>query len=388
VREWVSRRMAAVPPSAIRRFFDILNTMDDVISLGIGEPDFVTPSHICEAGVDSLQSGCTGYSSNAGSLELRELIAANLNELYGIDYDPETEVVVTVGASEAITDFMIAVLDPDDEVIIPQPCFVSYVPSVLFAGGRPVVVDAHFENDFAVTAAEIEKAITPRTKVLFLSYPSNPTGAVVPREEMVRIADVVQRHDLLVLSDEIYDRLVYGVEHVCVAALPGMWERTVHVGGFSKSYAMTGWRIGFIAGPRQVIEPVAKVHQYVIMCASTTAQHAAIAALKHGEPDVRRMVAEYDRRRRVIVDGFNEIGLPTFEPHGAFYCFPRITSVGLSDTEFAERLLVEEKVAMVPGSAFGETGRGHVRACYAASMDEIEEALVRVRRFVARHTVG
>lgn len=386
MREWVSRRMAAVPPSAIRRFFDILNTMEDVISLGIGEPDFVTPEHICQAGVDSLHAGCTSYSSNAGSLELRELIAAKLDELYGIVYDPETEVVVTVGASEAITDFMIAVLDPGDEVIIPQPCFVSYVPSVLFAGGQPVIVDAHYENDFAVTANEIEAAITDRTKVLFLSYPSNPTGAVVSREEMLRIADVAKRHDLLVLSDEIYDRLVYGMEHVSVASLPDMWERTVHVGGFSKSYAMTGWRIGYIAGPRRAIEPVAKVHQYAIMCASTMAQHAAIAAIRDGEPDVRRMVAEYDRRRRVIVNGFNDIGLPTFEPRGAFYCFPRISSTGLSDSEFAERLLVEERVAMVPGSAFGATGKGHVRACYATSMDEIEEALVRVRRFVARHT--
>jgi aminotransferase len=388
VREWVSRRMAAVPPSAIRRFFDILNTMDDVISLGIGEPDFVTPDHICQAGVDSLYAGCTSYSSNAGSLELRELIAAQLNDLYGTTYDPETEIVVTVGASEAILDFMIAVLDPGDQVIIPQPCFVSYVPSVLFAGGEPVIVDAHYENDFSVTADEIEAAVTDRTKVLFVSYPSNPTGAVVSREEMLRIADVVQRHDLLVLSDEIYDRLVYGIEHVSVASLPGMWERTAHVGGFSKSYAMTGWRIGYIAGPRQVIEPVAKVHQYAIMCASTMAQHAAIAALRNGEPDVQRMLAQYDRRRRVIVDGFNDIGLPTFEPRGAFYCFPRITLVGLDDTEFAERLLVEEKVAMVPGSAFGATGKGHVRACYAASMEEIEEALVRVRRFVKRHRRG
>jgi len=388
VRKWVSRRMAAVPPSAIRRFFDILNTMDDVISLGIGEPDFVTPEHICQAGVDSLHAGCTNYSSNAGSIELRELIAHKLDELYGIAYDPETEIVVTVGASEAITDFMIAVLDPGDEVIIPQPCFVSYVPSVLFAGGQPVIVDAHYENDFAVTADEIEAAITDRTKVLFISYPSNPTGAVVSRKEMLRIADVAKRHDLLVLSDEIYDRLVYGVEHVNVASLPEMWERTVHVGGFSKAYAMTGWRIGYIAGPRQAIEPVAKVHQYAIMCASTMGQHGAIAALKDGEPDVRRMVAEYDRRRRVIVDGFNDIGLSTFEPRGAFYCFPRIVSTGLSDTEFAERLLVEEKVAMVPGSAFGATGKGHVRACYATSMDEIEEALVRVRRFAERHRAG
>jgi aminotransferase len=280
---------------------------------------------------------------------------------------------------------MIAVLDPGDEVIIPQPCFVSYVPSVIFGGGTPVVVDAHYENDFAITAADIEARITPKTKVLFLSYPSNPTGAVVLRGEMLKIAEVARKHDLLVLSDEIYHRLVYGVEHVCVASLPGMWERTVHVGGFSKSYAMTGWRVGFIAGPQEIISAVAKVHQYVIMCAPTIAQHAAIQALKHGEQDVQDMVAEYDRRRQLIVKGFNGIGLPTFEPRGAFYCFPRVDAAGMDDAEFAERLLIEEKVAMVPGSAFGATGKGHVRACYATSMEEIEEALTRISRFVEKH---
>jgi aminotransferase len=385
MRNFVSSRVATVPPSAIRRFFEILNTMDDVISLGIGEPDFVTPEHICQAGIDSLQQGHTSYSCNAGSLELRELIAAKQQELYGVRYDPKTEVLVTVGASEAIADFMIAVLDPGDEVIIPQPCFVSYVPSVIFAGGTPVIVNAHYENDFAITAAGIEARITPETKVLFLSYPSNPTGAVVPLGEMLKIAEVAKKYDLLVLSDEIYHRLVYGVEHVCVASLPGMWERTVHVGGFSKSYAMTGWRVGFIAGPQEIISAVAKVHQYVIMCAPTIAQYAAIQALKHGEQDVQDMVAEYDRRRQLIVKGFNSIGLPTFEPRGAFYCFPKVDAVGMDDAEFAERLLVEEKVAMVPGSAFGATGKGHVRACYATSMEEIEEALTRISRFVEKH---
>jgi len=388
MRHFVSRRVAKVPPSAIRRFLEILNTMDNVISLGIGEPDFVMPDHICQAGIDSLSNGCTSYSSNAGSLELRELIAAKLDELYGIQYDPEAEIVVTVGASEAIADFMIAPLDPGDEVIIPQPCFVSYVPSVLFAGGTPVTLDTRLEDYFAVTAEQIEACITPRTKVLFLSYPSNPTGAVVSREEMLRITELTRQHDLLVLSDEIYDRLLSGVEHVCVAALPGMRERTVHIGGFSKSYAMTGWRIGYVAGPEEIMSAVAKVHQYVIMCAPTIAQHAAIWALKYGEPDVRQMVSEYDRRRRFIVQGFNEIGLPTFEPRGAFYCFPRVSGLGMDDETFAEQLLVEERVALVPGSAFGPTGRGHVRACYAAPMSEIEEALARVRRFVERHAAG
>jgi aminotransferase len=385
VRNFLSRRMAKVPPSAIRRFFDILNTMDDVISLGIGEPDFVTPEHISQAGIDSLNMGCTSYSSNAGAIELRELIARKMEELYGIRYDPETEVLVTVGASEAIVDAMIAVLDPGDEVIVPQPCFVSYVPSVIFAGGTPVTVDTYYENRFAVNAEDIRAKVTPRTKMLFLGYPNNPTGAVVPRDEMLRIAQIAQEHDLVVLSDEIYDRLVYGVQHVCVASLPGMRDRTLHVGGFSKSYAMTGWRIGFIAGPSEPMAAIAKVHQYAIMCAPTIAQYAAIAALQNGESDVQRMVGEYDRRRRVIVKGLNSIGLPTFEPQGAFYCFPKISVLGMSDQDFAERLLLEEKVAVVPGSAFGPTGEGHVRICYAAPIEEIEEALTRISRFVEKH---
>jgi aminotransferase len=305
--------------------------------------------------------------------------------LYGIRYDPETEIVVTIGASEAILDAMIAVLDPGDEVIIPQPCFVSYVPSAVFAGGVPVPVDTSLDNEFAVTADEIEARITPRTKMVFLSYPSNPTGAVVSRQEMLRISRVAQEHDLLVLSDEIYDRLVYDTEHVCVASLPGMWERTLHIGGFSKSYAMTGWRIGFIAGPRELMQAVAKVHQYAIMCAPTMAQYAAMQALKEGEPDVQRMVSEYDRRRQLIVRGFNSMGLPTLEPRGAFYCFPKVSGLRMDDEEFAERLLMEERVALVPGSAFGATGKGHVRACYAAPIEQIEEALTRISRFVEKH---
>ena len=385
MREFLSRRMAQIPSSAIRRFFDILNELDDVISLGIGEPDFVTPDHICQAGIASLNQGRTRYSSNAGDIRLRELIANKLSELYGIRYDPETEIVVTIGASEAILDAMIAVLDPGDEVIIPQPCFVSYVPSAVFAGGVPVPVDTSLDNEFAVTADEIEARITPRTKMVFLSYPSNPTGAVVSRQEMLRISRVAQEHDLLVLSDEIYDRLVYDTEHVCVASLPGMWERTLHIGGFSKSYAMTGWRIGFIAGPRELMQAVAKVHQYAIMCAPTMAQYAAMQALKEGEPDVQRMVSEYDRRRQLIVRGFNSMGLPTLEPRGAFYCFPKVSGLRMGDEEFAERLLMEERVALVPGSAFGATGKGHVRVCYAAPIEQIEEALTRIGRFVEKH---
>ena len=385
MREFLSRRMAQIPSSAIRRFFDILNELDDVISLGIGEPDFVTPDHICQAGIASLNQGRTRYSSNAGDIRLRELIANKLSELYGIRYDPETEIVVTIGASEAILDAMIAVLDPGDEVIIPQPCFVSYVPSAVFAGGVPVLVDTSLDNEFAVTADEIEARITPRTKMVFLSYPSNPTGSVVSRQEMLRISRVAQEHDLLVLSDEIYDRLVYDTEHVCVASLPGMWERTLHIGGFSKAYAMTGWRIGFIAGPGELMQAVAKVHQYAIMCAPTMAQYAAMQALKEGEPDVLRMVSEYDRRRKLIVRGFNSMGLPTLEPRGAFYCFPKVSGLRMDDEEFAERLLMEERVALVPGSAFGATGKGHVRVCYAAPIEQIEEALTRIGRFVEKH---
>ncbi len=385
MRTWVSRRVAGIQPSAIRRFFDILNTMDDVISLGIGEPDFATPQHICQAAIDSLRRGQTRYSSNAGAIELRELLAAKLNELYGVCYDPQRELVITVGASEAIAAAMTAVIDPGDEVIVVQPCFVSYVPEVLIADGVPVIVDTYVQNNFAVTAADIAAKITPRSKAIFLSYPNNPTGAVMPRDEMLRIAALAQQHDLLVISDEAYDRLVYGVEHVCVASLPGMRERTLFIGGFSKAYAMTGWRIGFIAGPAEIIAAVAKVHQYDIMCAPTMAQYAAIQALRYGEPDVQRMVAEYDRRRRLTCKGLNAIGLPTFEPKGAFYCFPRVDHLGLSDTEFCERLLLEEKVAVVPGSGFGSSGTGYARVCYAASTEDLEEALLRMGRFVERY---
>jgi len=385
MRNFVSRQLAQIKPSAIRRFFDIINTMEDAISLGVGEPDFVTPQNIRQAAVDSLHQGRTRYSSNAGAIELRELLAAKLNELYGLEYDPNGEIVVTVGASEAVGGAMTAVLDPGDEVIIPQPCFVSYVPEVLFNHGVPVLVNTYYENNFAVTAADIEAKVTPKTKAIFLSYPNNPTGAVVPREEMLKIAQVAIKHDLLIISDEIYDRLVYGVKHVCVAALPGMRERTLHISGFSKAYAMTGWRIGFIAGPKEIMGAVAKVHQYGIMCASTMSQYAAIEALRNGESAVQEMVAEYDRRRQMIVKGFNSMGLPTFEPKGAFYCFPKISSLGMSANEFTEKLLLEEKVAVVPGDAFGECGKEHVRACYATSMEQIEEALTRISRFVESH---
>ncbi|MDP9312310.1 MAG: aminotransferase class I/II-fold pyridoxal phosphate-dependent enzyme [Chloroflexota bacterium] len=378
----LSQRVQAVPPSGIRRFFDIAATMKDVISLGIGEPDFVTPDVIRDAGIRSIQAGYTAYTSNSGLLELRTALAAQLQSLYGVEYDVE-ELLITVGVSEAMQNAMLALIDPGDEVIIPEPCFVAYGPSVVFAGGVPVYVPTRVEDGFQVTAAAIEAAITPRTKALLIGYPSNPTGAVMTRERLLDVAAIAQKHDLIVFSDEIYDRLVYGVEHTCFAALPDMRERTVLLGGFSKAYAMTGWRLGYLAASEEITAAVRKIHQYAIMSAPTMSQHAALAALKDAEGDVQRMVAEYDRRRRVIVDGFNQIGLPTFEPQGAFYAFPRIDHLGLSSSEFAERLLNEQHVAVIPGDAFGPSGAGFVRACYATSLDQIEDALERIEKFVS-----
>jgi aminotransferase len=383
-RERISRRVRAVPPSGIRRFFDIAATMPDVISLGVGEPDFVTPGGIREAAIESIVQGRTAYTSNSGLIELRSALSDHLHQLYGVRYDPESELLITVGVSEAMQNAMVALVDPDDEVIVPEPCFVAYPATVLFADGVPVSVPTSVDQDFEVTPEAIEAAITPRTKALLIGYPSNPTGAVLSRERMRAIADVAERHDLLVISDEIYDRLVYGVEHTCFASLPGMRERTVLLGGFSKAYAMTGWRLGWLAAPAEITAAVRKVHQYAIMSAPTAAQYAGLEALLSGEDSVQHMVAEYDRRRRVIVAGLNAIGLPTFEPRGAFYAFPQVSHLGLSSEAFAERLLMEEQVAVVPGDAFGPSGAGHVRACYATSMEKIEQALERIGRFVAR----
>jgi aminotransferase len=385
VRSFVSDRIATVPPSGIRRFFDIAATMDDVISLGIGEPDFDTPEPIVQAGIEALKRGETHYSSNSGLIELRRALAEHLDRMYGQTYDPASEILITVGVSEALYLALAATLDPGDEVIVPHPCFVSYAPEVVFAGGTPVIVPTTVEHDFQVTAEAIEDAITPRTKALLISYPNNPTGAVMRRERLDEIAAVAEQHDLLVISDEVYDRLVYGVEHVCFPSLPGMYERTVLLQGFSKAYAMTGWRIGFMAAPSEILDTMRKVHQYTIMCASTVSQYAALAALREGEPYVQEMVAEYDRRRRLIVDGMNEIGLKCFEPQGAFYAFPSIEVTGMDGNTFAETLLQEEMVAVVPGSAFGEAGEGYVRCSYATAYEKIEEALERLHRFVRRH---
>ncbi len=379
----LARRVLDVPPSGIRRFFDIAATMHDVISLGIGEPDFDTPSDIVEAGVASLRAGRTHYSSNYGTRELRQHLSEHLATLYGVRYDPDREIIITVGASEAVDIAVRATVDPGDEVILHEPSYVAYTPAIVFAGGVPAFVPTRIEDDFALDPDAVEAAIGPRTRAIFLGYPCNPTGAVLPDDVQDRIAEIAVRHDLLVYSDEIYDRLVYGGHrHRAMIALPGMRERTILMGGFSKAYAMTGWRVGWLCAPAPLTEGIVKVHQYAIMSAPTTAQDAAVHALKHGEDDVARMRAEYDRRRRVIVDGFNAIGLTTFEPRGAFYAFPRISSTGLDSETFAMRLLEEEKVAVVPGNAFGPSGEGHVRACYATSEESIREAIRRMARFV------
>jgi len=383
--DFLAAKVRDMAPSGIRRFFDMLAEMTDVISLTIGEPDFTTPEPITRAAIDSLEAGETHYTANGGMIELRELIAANLAHRYGVSYDPRAELVITVGASEGVDASLRALLDPGDEVIYHEPCFVSYAPCIELAGGTPVAVSTTDATDFRVTADAIEAAITPRSKAIFLGYPNNPTGAVLSRDELEAIAEVARRHDLLVISDEIYDRLVYGDHrHVAVSSLSGMRERTVLIGGFSKAYAMTGWRIGFVAAPAELMTGIAKVHQYGIMCAPTSAQFAAIEALQHGEPFVVEMLAEYDRRRVLMTRRFNEMGLACFEPQGAFYCFPKITSSGLDDEQFAEELLREEKVGVVPGRAFGPSGIGHVRVCYATAYEQIVEAMDRIERFVER----
>jgi len=385
VKEVITQRVRSVPPSGIRKFFDVLATMEDVISLGIGEPDFATPQQICHAGISSLERGETSYTSNAGMLELREQLASHLARLYGVQYDPVQELLMTVGVSEALHIALLTVVEPGDEVIVPEPCFVSYKPGIIFAGGTPVVVEARVENGFQVTAAQIERVITPRTKAMLIGYPNNPTGAVMSRDRLMEIASLAQKNDILVLSDEIYDRLVYEVEHVCFSSLPNMRDRTILLGGFSKSYAMTGWRLGYAAAPAEILSGMLKVHQYIIMCAPTPAQAAGIEALRDGEDALQEMLHEYDQRRRVIVQGLNTIGMPCFEPHGAFYAFPSIQNTSLSSEAFSEKLLLEKKVAVVPGSAFGDSGEGFVRCSYATSLVDIEEALGRMEELVKEY---
>lgn len=384
-KNYLSKRVTDLKPSGIRRFFDIAATMKDVISLGIGEPDFTTPKPILDAGISSLQSGETHYTSNSGKLELRQGISDNLQRLYGVKYDPATEIIATVGVSEALYASFTALLDPGDEVIIPTPCFVAYQAEVLLAGGVPVEIPSRLENNFQVDPKDIRKAITPRTKVIFIGYPSNPTGAVAEMDVMLEIAKIAIEYDLVVVSDEIYDRLVYNFKHICFPALgEEIKKRTILLGGFSKSHAMTGWRIGFAAAPQPFMQALIKVHQYTIMSAPTTAQDAAIVALS-SDTYVDQMVAEYDRRRKLIVSGLNKLGLETFEPRGAFYAFPKIGASGMDSETFAEKLLHEEHVAVVPGGAFGAGGEGFVRCSYATAYEKIEEALRRMEHFMQRH---
>jgi len=378
----ISQKVAGLKPSGIRKFFDILATMPDVVSLGIGEPDFVTPRPILQAGVDSLLGGQTQYTSNAGTIELREALSEHLKRLYQVEFDPATEIMISVGVSEALYLAMTALVDSGDEVIIPTPCFVSYQAEVILAGGVPVEIPCSIDTDFQPDIQAIEGAVTKRTKAILVGYPNNPTGAVASRETLMEIGKIAEKHDLIVISDEIYDQLVYGVPHVCFASLPGMRERTIMLSGFSKDYAMTGWRVGFAAGPRELLRAMVRIHQYSIMCAPTMSQAAALEAIKNGAEHVEIMRSEYDRRRRLIVDAMNEFGLTTFEPRGAFYAFPRISSTGLDDETFAQQLLERGQVAVVPGSAFGPGGEGFIRCSYATAYEQIEEALIRIGRFI------
>ena len=380
----LSTTVTEIRPSGIRKFFDLLETRKDAISLTVGQPDFITPWHIREAGIESLEKGKTYYTSNAGTLELREEICRYLDRRFDLSYDPLHEVIVTVGGSEAIDVAVRAIVNPGDEVIIPMPAFVCYEPIVRMAGGTPVLINTKEVNRFRVTAEEIRSAITDKTKLLVLPFPNNPTGAILEREDLEAIAAVLRDTNIAVLSDEIYSELTYGKHHVSIASIEGMYERTVLVSGFSKAYAMTGWRLGYLAAPEPFVTQMYKVHQYAIMCAPTTSQLAAIEAMKNGDGDIAEMKAEYDRRRHYIVDRLNRMGLPTFEPEGAFYVFPRVGKFGLTSEEFCQRLLDEANVAIVPGTAFGEAGEGYARMSYAYSMKHISTALDRIEAFIQK----
>jgi aminotransferase len=384
----VSKRAHKISPSGIRKFFDILNSMEDAISLGVGEPDYTTPWHIRESAIYSLEKGYTMYTSNLGMPELRLEVARYLKDNYGLDYDPQSQILITVGASEAFDLAARAVIDPGDEAILPDPCYVAYDACVTLAGGTPVSVPTYQKNNFELDAADVETRINDNTKAVILGYPANPTGAVMPHQKLRQIAELALKNKLLVISDEIYARLVYGVKHTCMASLPDMKDNTILIGGFSKAYAMTGWRVGYAASTEEIIAAMTKIHQYTIMSAPTMGQVAAIEALKSGEEDIAEMVEDYNRRRMVMVGGLRQIGLDCFEPKGAFYAFPSIKSTGLTSEEFAEKLLLEEKVAVVPGNVFGNCGEGYIRCCYATSMAEIEEALNRMKRFVSKYKTG
>jgi aminotransferase len=384
VRNPLSDRIVEIQPSGIRKFFDIVSEMKDAISLGVGEPDFDTPWHIREEGIYSLEKGRTFYTSNAGLKELKVEICSYLSRRFEVTYDPDHEVMVTVGGSEAIDIALRAMLDPGDEVLIPQPSYVSYVPCTILANGVPVIIDLEAKDQFKLTSEKLLEKITPKTKVLVLPFPNNPTGAVMKAEELEEIAKIVIEKDLFVISDEIYAELTYGNDHTTIAAFPGMKDRTVLINGFSKSYAMTGWRLGYAAAPRAILEQMLKIHQFAIMCAPTTSQYAAVAALRDGDKDVQVMRESYDQRRRYLIHAFKEMGLECFEPHGAFYTFPSIKRFGMTSDEFATRLLREEKVAVVPGTAFGDCGEGYLRISYAYSLKNLKEALSRMDRFIKK----
>lgn len=384
-QEMISTVIRDIAPSGIRKFFDIANEMKDAISLGVGEPDFDTPWHIREEGIYNLEKGKTVYTSNSGLLELRQEISTYLSRRFNITYNPKTEILVTVGASEGIDLALRALLNPGDEVLIPEPSYVSYKPCTIMAGGKPVAINTNAEDEFRLTPEQLRTHITDKTKALILPYPNNPTGGIMEKEDLERIADVLREKDILVISDEIYAELTYDKEHVSIASLPGMYENTLVLNGFSKAYAMTGWRLGYAAGPEELIAMMTKIHQYAIMCAPTTSQYAAIEALRNGDSDVIEMRNAFNRRRRVMVDAFRNMGMDCFEPLGAFYVFPSIKITGMTSEEFCKKLLYEQKVAVVPGTAFGESGEGFIRCSYAYSIDNIKEALRRIEIFIKQN---
>lgn len=384
MRSPLADKIVGIKPSGIRKFFDIVQEMDDVISLSVGEPDFDTPWHIRDEGIYSLEKGRTFYTSNAGLKELKEEVALYLKRKQGVEYYPQNEIFITVGGSEAIDLGLRAMLNPGDEVLIPQPSYVSYEPCAVLAGGTPVIMELQAKNEFRLTAEELEAAVTEKTKVLILPFPNNPTGAIMEKKDLEAIAEVIIKHDLFVISDEIYSELTYENKHVSIVEIPGMQERTVLINGFSKSYAMTGWRLGYACGPKMIIEQMLKIHQFAIMCAPTTSQYAAVEALRHGDEDVEQMRESYNQRRRYLMYAFKEMGLECFEPFGAFYAFPCIKEFGLSSDEFATRFLKEEKVAIVPGTAFGDCGEGFLRISYASSMENLKTAMSRLADFIER----
>ena len=382
MRNPLADKVVDIKPSGIRKFFDIVSEMQDAISLGVGEPDFDTPWHIRDEGIYSLEKGRTFYTSNAGLKDLRQEICNTIQRKQGVTYDWQHEVLVTVGGSEAIDIGLRAMCNPGDEVLIPQPSYVSYEPCAVLAGATPVIIDLKAENEFRLTAEELEAAITDKTKVLILPFPNNPTGAIMEKSDLEAIAKVIEEHDIFVMSDEIYSELTYKEKHVSIVSLPGMKERTIYINGFSKAYAMTGWRLGYAAGPAPILKQMTKIHQFAIMCAPTTSQYAAVEALRHCDDEIEAMVVQYDMRRRLLVDGLNRMGLRCFEPEGAFYVFPSIRETGMASGEFCEKLLFGKKVAVVPGNAFGDSGEGHVRISYSYSIGHLSEALHRIELFL------